>query len=85
MPGANPEITPRQAAVLGFIRDYVGRNLCSPTLREIGEAIQARSPNGVLCHIRALQKKGFVKINPFVARGIRLVGARTCPHCGKEL
>jgi SOS-response transcriptional repressor LexA len=37
-----------------------------------------RSPNGVKCHLSALQSKGYIEIDRGVARGIRLTDeART--------
>lgn len=54
------EATERQLAILEFIRKgcRAGR---SPTIREIAKAFQINSPNGVVCHLNALVKKGLLR------------------------
>ncbi len=57
----SPDPTPRQMDILKFMRSYLVQNGLSPTIREIGLAMDISSPNGVMCHLRALQRKGFVR------------------------
>jgi repressor LexA len=45
-------------------------------VREIGQAFDIRSPNGVMCHLKALEKKGLIKREGFSARAIQLVDHR---------
>ncbi len=47
-----------------------------PTVREIGQAFDISSPNGVMCHLKALEKKGLIKRQGFSARAITLVDRR---------
>lgn len=55
-----PELTTRQRDVLSFVlREWSGG--CPPTLRMIGQELGIGSPNGVLCHIHALRKKGYLR------------------------
>jgi repressor LexA len=58
-------------------------------VREIGSAHGITSPNGVICHLRALAKKGLIEHDRLKSRGIRLVGEGSkpliCPHCGKPI
>src|SRR4029078_8417993 len=54
------QLTTRQASVFEFIRDRVQSRGYGPTVREIGEHFQISSPNGVMCHLRALEKKGLL-------------------------
>lgn len=54
-------LTPKQAAVFEFIKERVQTRGYGPTVREIGEHFKIRSPNGVVCHLRALEKKGLLK------------------------
>ena len=44
-----------------------------PTVREIGEGFDIKSPNGVMCHLKALEKKGLIKRTGFRARAIQLL------------
>ena len=43
-----------------------------PTVREIGNEFGIRSPNGVMCHLKALEKKGLIIREPNMARAIQL-------------
>lgn len=69
-------LTPKQAAVFEFIKDRIQARGYGPTVREIGEHFKIKSPNGVMCHLRALEKKGLLqrvrKRDRAVARAIEL-------------
>jgi len=54
-------LTPRQAAILEFVRAYIQTHGYSPTIREIGREFSISSPNGVMCHINALQCAGAIR------------------------
>ncbi len=54
-------LTDRQQAVYEFIREKILKRGYGPTVREIGEQMEIRSPNGVMCHLRALERKGMIK------------------------
>ena len=45
-------------------------------MREIGLAFGIKSPNGVMCHLKALEKKGLIKREGFSARAIMLLDHR---------
>src|SRR5262245_1864001 len=70
------QLTTRQAAVFDFIKDRVQTRGYGPTVREIGEHFHISSPNGVMCHLRALEKKGLLrrvrKHDRAIARAIEL-------------
>ncbi len=65
-------LTDRQQKVYEFIRDKIRSRGYGPTVREIGEAFDIRSPNGVVCHLKALQKKGLILREPNMSRAIQL-------------
>ena len=69
---SQPELTARQGEVLEFIRDQVATQGFAPTVREIGEFFNIASPNGVVSHLRALEKKGYIEREPNRSRTIRL-------------
>jgi repressor LexA len=64
--------TSRQKAVYEFIRDKIRNRGYGPTVREIGRAFRIASPNGVVCHLKALEKKGLIKREQNLSRAIQL-------------
>lgn len=54
-------LTAQQLAVMKFIAGYWVKNLRSPSVRDIGVFMGISSPNGVLCHLKALTEKGQIK------------------------
>ena len=65
-------LTERQKAVYEFIRDKIRNRGYGPTVREIGKNFKIRSPNGVMCHLKALEKKQFITREPNMSRAIQL-------------
>src|SRR6266568_3032254 len=72
------QLTERQREIYDFIRDKIEGRGFGPTVREIGEGFDIKSPNGVMCHLKALEKKGLIKRTGFRARAIQLMDHR--PH-----
>lgn len=66
------QLTERQHSVFEFVRDKIQNRGYGPTVREIGEAFGIQSPNGVMCHLRALEKKGLILRSPNKSRAIEL-------------
>jgi repressor LexA len=66
------QLTERQQAIFEFIRDKIRNRGYGPTVREIGQEFGIRSPNGVMCHLKALEKKGLIVREPNMSRAIRL-------------
>ena len=66
-------LTKMQAAVLAFICRYFDREQFPPTVRDIGEHFGIASPNGVMCHLKALEAKGWITRRENVSRGIRVL------------
>ncbi|CAN5862048.1 transcriptional repressor LexA [soil metagenome] len=66
-------LTSRQREIYEFIRDKIQGRGYGPTVREIGEAFDIKSPNGVMCHLKARQKKGLIHREPNMSRAIQLL------------
>ena len=66
------QLTSRQREVYSFIREKIHGRGYGPTVREIGEAFDIRSPNGVMCHLKALERKGLITREPNRSRAIQL-------------
>ena len=63
-------LTERQLEVLRFIVQQIEENGYPPTIREIGEALDIRSTNGVNDHLKALERKGFLTRDPVKSRAL---------------
>ncbi len=68
------QLTKRQRAVYMFIREKIRKRGYGPTVREIAGKFDIVSPNGVMCHLRALEKKGMISREPNMSRAIQLTG-----------
>ena len=66
-------LTARQQTVLDTIREYIRLHGYPPTVREIGDRIGVRSPNGTMCHLKAMEKKRIIRRDPRAARVIVIV------------
>jgi len=63
-------LTERQLEVLRFIARQIEEQGYPPTIREIGEALDIRSTNGVNDHLKALERKGFLSRDPVKSRAL---------------
>jgi repressor LexA len=66
-------LTARQREIYNFIRSKIQGRGYGPTVREIGIQFHIKSPNGVMCHLKALQKKGLIHREPNMSRAIQLL------------
>jgi repressor LexA len=66
-------LTKRQEMVLDFITCSINDRGYPPTLREIGTHMGIRSTNGVNDHLRALERKGYLKREDMKSRALRPV------------
>jgi len=66
------QLTDRQKDVYEFLRDKIRNRGYGPTVREIGLRFHISSPNGVMCHLKALEKKGLISREPNMSRAIQL-------------
>src|SRR6516162_5472411 len=78
------QLTERQREIYDFIQEKIESRGYGPTVREIGLAFDIKSPNGVMCHLKALETKGFIIREGFSARAIQLVDRRP-PSAGLPL
>jgi len=76
-------LTSRQREIYSFIRQKIQGRGYGPTVREIGNEFEIKSPNGVMCHLKALQKKGLIHREPNMSRAIQLLSDPTSlAHAG---
>ena len=68
-------LTDRQQEVLDTIRAFKSEHGYAPSIRDLGRLLGIRSTNGVVAHLRALAKKGAIRLPPAgTERGIVVVG-----------
>jgi repressor LexA len=65
-------LTARQKEIYDFLKDKIINRGYGPTVREIGSHFGIRSPNGVMCHLKALEKKGLITRESHMSRAIQL-------------
>ena len=65
-------LSPRQQEVFEFLSSYIRSNTYPPTLQEIARAIGVKGNRGVLLHLGALERKGWISRAQGAARSIVL-------------
>ena len=65
-----PKLTKRQTEILRFIKAQT--RVCGPTIREIMREFGFTSPNGAVCHLTALERKGVIRRTAGQSRGIEV-------------
>jgi repressor LexA len=69
---ADLALTSKQQQIYNFICRRIDDRGYPPTIRDIGKEFDIKSPNGVMCHLKALEKKGHIIRDGNSARAIRL-------------
>lgn len=69
------DLTGRQREVFNFLVTYVRENGYPPTIREIREAFHLKSNRGVVDHLRALERKGYIRRDKNSSRAIEILHA----------
>ncbi len=65
-------LTKKQRRILDFIVESQ-RTGPSPTISEIMNRFGIKSQNGVVCHLKAMEKQGYLKQEPLHARSIEVL------------
>jgi len=66
------QLTERQGEVLEKLRESTDSNRCFTTIRQLGDALGINSLNGVVHHLKVLERKGYITTDSNVHNGIRL-------------
>lgn len=66
-------LTKRQAQILELIKVFIKDTGMPPTRAEIAQTFGFKSPNAAEEHLKALSKKGVIKMKPGASRGIQLI------------
>lgn len=66
------QLTQKQQTIFDFIRSKIEGRGFGPTIREIAAEMDFKSPNGVMCHLKALERKGLINRSSNKSRSIVL-------------
>src|SRR6185312_8047358 len=59
-PMNDAKLTAKQQHIYNYIRKHIEGKGFPPAIRDICDAFSISSPNGAMCHLKALEKKGFI-------------------------
>src|SRR3984957_1180364 len=68
-----PSLSPRQQQILRLISQFMLRHGLPPTRADLARALRLRNRQGIDQHLRAIERKGYLELEPGIARGIRLL------------
>ena len=77
------KLTKRQDEVLNLIKSHIADTGYPPTRAEIAKRLRFKSPNASEEHLKALHRKGAIKLIPGTSRGIRLNVETGLPVVGR--
>lgn len=63
----------RQKEIYEFIKLYFDKHSIPPTVREIAEAVSLKSTSTVHLHLKELQKRGLISMEPMKQRSITIM------------
>lgn len=66
-------LTERQSRVMDTIRTALAERGFPPTMREIGDAVGLQSPSSVKHQLDALERKGYIRRDPFLPRALEVI------------
>ena len=67
------KLTNRQTDILQVVKKFIAEHGYPPTVREIGKAINLRSPATIHFHLKRLEEKGYIKKHDSKNRTIELL------------
>jgi len=89
------QLTYRQRKVYAFVCNRIRYGFGAPTLREIADFMSFKSHHTVVCHLKLIEKKGYIRLIPGKHRGIEIYkpnerrrmstkkdSAQVCAKCG---
>ncbi|MCX7918862.1 MAG: transcriptional repressor LexA [bacterium] len=68
------KLTDKQKQILDFITNFLNQTGYPPSISEISQKFHIKSPKGVVDHLTAIERKGYIKRIPNISRGITIVG-----------
>ncbi len=84
-PGSRLPLTARQQQILDWIRQHLEATGMPPTRAEIAAGLGFRTASSAEDHLRALARKGALKLLPGASRGMQLTDVPGLPGAGLPL
>src|SRR3984957_20154421 len=75
----SPPLSPRQQQILARIAEFIARESRPPTRADLARAMGLRNRQGIDQHLRALERKGYLELEPGIARGRLLLPGHAHP------
>ena len=69
------ELTAKQKAVLSAIKEFIDKNSFPPTCQELKNMLGYSSANSITGYLNLIEKKGYIKRTPTIARSIVVLQA----------
>src|ERR1035437_11023299 len=66
-------LSPRQQQILQRITEFIAQQGRPPTRADLARALGLRNRQGIDQHLRALERKGYLQLEPGIARGLRVL------------
>jgi repressor LexA len=73
LPKSPRHLSARQQQLLQRIAQFIAQHGRPPTRADLARAMGLRNRQGIDQHLRALERKGYLELEPAIARGLRLV------------
>ncbi len=67
------KISPKQTEILNYIKSEILNKGYSPTVRDIGLAVNLKSTSSVHAHLETLEKNGYIRRDPTKPRTIQII------------
>jgi repressor LexA len=71
------DLTPAQQELYDWLATYIGQHRHSPSIRQMMQAMNLRSPAPIQSRLRHLQQKGWITWQEGQARTLQLLGDAT--------
>jgi repressor LexA len=72
-------LSPRQQQILQRIIEFMAQQGRPPTRADLARALGLRNRQGIDQHLRALERKGYLQLEPGIARGLRVLQGEALP------
>ena len=66
-------LSAKQAEILQYLKEYIGKKGFPPSVREIGDHVHLKSTSSVHAHMQTLERRGYIRRDPNHPRAIDIL------------